>query len=258
MRRPWAKRRFDESLGLDAFAGAEAESASALVVSGSRDTTLCVWEVSPPPGGWGLALSRSGSAKQLSFARGGGLGERPKRTLFGHDDAVTCAAVSAELDLVASGCADGAVLLHALREGRFLRAVRRGMGIGGERTSGGVPSWVALLEGKIGTALVLVYCADALSLNSFGVNAISADAPALAVASLTERANALCVTPDERFLALAQEKGSVAVRSTHDLSPWARLEGPGPAVTAIRVAADDVFVGGLRDGRIAVWAPARS
>jgi len=29
-------------------------------------------------------------------------------------------------------------------------------------------------------------------------------------------------------------------------------------VTAIRVAADDVFVGGLRDGRIAVWAPARS
>ena len=258
VRRPWAKRRFDESLGLDALAGAEAESASALVVSGSRDTTLCVWEVSPPPGGWGLALSRSGSAKQLSFARGGGLGDRPKRTLFGHDDAVTCAAVSAELDLVASGGADGAVLLHALRAGRFLRAVRRGMGRGGERTSGGVPSWVALLEGKIGTARVLVYCADALSLNSFGVNASTADAPALASASLAERANALCVTPDERFLALAQEKGSVAVRSTHDLSPWARLEGPGPAVTAIRVAADDVFVGGLRDGRIAVWAPARS
>jgi WD40 repeat protein len=258
VRRPWAKRRFDESLGLDALAGAEAESASALVVSGSRDTTLCVWEVSPPPGGWGLALSRSGSAKQLSFARGGGLGERPKRTLFGHDDAVTCAAVSAELDLVASGGADGAVLLHALRAGRFLRAVRRGGGRGGERTSGGVPSWVALLEGKIGTARVLVYCADALSLSCFGVNASTADAPALASASLAERANALCVTPDERFLALAQEKGSVAVRSTHDLSPWARLEGPGPAVTAIRVAADDVFVGGLRDGRIAVWAPARS
>ena len=275
VRRPWAKRRFDaEKNGLDAFssAGAEGESASALVVSGSRDTTLCVWEVSPPPGGWGLALSRSGSAKALSFARGGGLGERPKRTLFGHDDAVTCAAVSAELDLVASGGADGAVLLHALRAGRFLRAVRRGMGgvVSGVRNESddskkddvgemyvGVPSWMALLEGRVGTARVLVYCEDALCLSSFGVNA-EADAPPLASASLAERANALCVTPDERFVALAQERGSVAVRATHDLSPWARLEGPGPAVTAIRVAADDVFVGGLRDGRIAVWAPARS
>ena len=257
-RRPWAKNAN----------AAEADSASALVVSGSRDTTLCVWEVSPPPGGWGAALSRSGSAKQLSFARGGGLGERPKRTLFGHDDAVTCAAVSAELDLVASGGADGAVLLHALRAGRFLRAVRRGRPAprcaGGaeastsQKTEGdvGAPSWVALLEGRVGPARILVYGGDALALSSFGVNA-DADAPPLAFASLVERANALCVTPDERFLALAQERGSVAVRATHDLSPWARLEGPGPAVTAVRVAADDVFVGGLRDGRIAVWAPAR-
>ena len=270
-RRPWAKNRVasDGSDGLEPGGGlADADSASALVVSGSRDTTLCVWEVSPPPGGWGLALSRSGSAKQLSFARGGGLGERPKRTLFGHDDAVTCAAVSAELDLVASGGADGAVLLHALRAGRFLRAVRRGRR-GSRRTGGaaaatkpdvadavGVPSWVALLEGRVGPARVLVYGGDALSLSCFGVNA-DADAPPLAFASLAERANALCVTPDERFLALAQERGSVAVRATHDLSPWVRLEGPGPAVTAVRVAADDVFVGGLRDGRIAVWAPVR-
>ena len=116
---------------------------------------------------------------------------------------------------------------------------------------------MALLEGRVGAARVLVYGGDALALSCFGVNA-DADAPPLAFVSLAERANALCVTPDERFIALAQERGSIAVRATHDLSPWAKLEGPGPAVTAVRVAADDVFVGGLRDGRIAVWAPART
>jgi hypothetical protein len=279
-RRPWAKKRVfsPEGVGAGLDAGgvsSDADAASALVVSGSRDTTLCVWEVSPPPGGWGAALSRSGTARaaQLSFARGGGLGERPKRTLFGHDDAVTCAAVSAELDLVASGGADGAVLLHALRAGRFLRALRRGRPASRAKSvkdpedasarpwTGafelGAPSWVALLEGRVGAARVLVYGGDALALSCFGLNA-DADAPPLAFVSLAERVNALCVTPDERFIALAQERGSIAVRATHDLSPWAKLEGPGPAVTAVRVAADDVFVGGLRDGRIAVWAPART
>ena len=88
--------------------------ATAVVVSGSRDTTIAVWDVSPPPGGWG------GPNAKVSFAKGGGLGQQPKRTLFGHNDAVTCVAASAELDLVASGGADGAVLLHALRSGRYL------------------------------------------------------------------------------------------------------------------------------------------
>ena len=156
---------------------------------------------------------------------------------------MTCAAVSAELDLVASGGADGAVLLHALRAGRFLRALRRGRPASRAKsvtdptkTSSasarpwtgafelGAPSWVALLEGRVGAARVLVYGGDALALSCFGVNA-DADAPPLAFVSLAERANALCVTPDERFIALAQERGSIAVRATHDLSPWAKLEG---------------------------------
>ena len=79
-RRPWAKKRvFSPEVDAATCASSDADAASALVVSGSRDTTLCVWEVSPPPGGWGAALSRSGTARaaQLSFARGGGWGRGP-------------------------------------------------------------------------------------------------------------------------------------------------------------------------------------
>ena len=115
------------------------------MVSGSRDTTVAIWEVTPPPGGWG------GPTSKVSFARGGGLGQQPRRILFGHNDAVTCVAASAELDLVASGGADGIVLLHTLRTGRHLRTVRppntAGSGAGGAGGGAGaarrgVPSWV--------------------------------------------------------------------------------------------------------------------
>ena len=227
--------------------------ATAVVVSGSRDTTIAVWDVSPPPGGWG------GPNAKVSFAKGGGLGQQPKRTLFGHNDAVTCVAASAELDLVASGGADGAVLLHALRSGRYLRATRRGRSSrastgatdrGHER---GTPTWICLVEARISTARVLVYCADRLSLAAHGVND-GWDASPLATAAVAERLHALALTPDERYLVTGGEKGAVVVRGAHDLAPWARYDGPGPAITAMHVTADDCVVGGLADGRIAVWA----
>ena len=127
-----------------------------IVVTGSRDTTVAVWEVTPPPDGWGGA--------HPSFARGGGLGQQPRRILFGHADAVTCVAASAELDLVASGGADGAVMTHTLRQGRHLRALK-------DAGSNGVPTWLTFLETPV--AAVLVYCADQLTLTTHGINSPS-------------------------------------------------------------------------------------
>lgn len=261
-----AKRAWAKSAGADCDDKDTDDNASVLVVSGSRDTTCCVWEASPPSGGGGWGVKSS----KLSFLNGGGLGHRPKRTLFGHDDAVTCVAASSELDLVVSGGANGAVTLHALRAGRHLRFVKTGRGSsvrkGTESSSsnqgqalhdsqGGVPSWVHLTEAKVSSARVLVYCGDALFLSSHGINA-RCDAPPIASVTLTERICALCVTWDERFLVMGGEKGVVAIRTTHDLFPWARLDGANCAITAIAVAkGDGVVIGGLADGRIAVWAP---
>ena len=209
-----------------------------IVVSGSRDTTVAVWEVTPPPDGWGGA--------HPSFSRGGGLGQRPRRILFGHADGVTCVAASAELDLVASGGADGAVLLHTLRQGRHLRTLRDA------GSDAGVPSWLCFLEAPV--AAVLVYDGDQLTLSTHGINSPS-DAPPLATANATERLHALTLSPDGRFLVTGGEKGAVVVRNCHDLRVCARYDGPGPAVTALRTTPEECIVGGLADGRIAVWAP---
>jgi len=209
-----------------------------IVVSGSRDTTVAVWEVTPPPDGWGGA--------HPSFSRGGGLGQRPRRILFGHADGVTCVAASAELDLVASGGADGAVLLHTLRQGRHLRTLRDA------GSDAGVPSWLCFLEAPV--AAVLVYDGDQLTLSTHGINSPS-DAPPLATANATERLHALTLSPDGRFLVTGGEKGAVVVRNCHNLRVCARYDGPGPAVTALRTTPEECIVGGLADGRIAVWAP---
>ena len=51
------------------------------------------------------------------------------------------------------------------------------------------------------------------------------------------------------------EKGAVVVRCTHNLAPWARYDGPGPAITALRVTPEECLIAGMADGRLAVWAP---
>jgi WD40 repeat protein len=43
--------------------------------------------------------------------------------LYGHDESVSCVAVAPELDLVASGSDDGTIILHTLREGKYIRSI---------------------------------------------------------------------------------------------------------------------------------------
>jgi neurobeachin-like protein 1/2 len=74
------------------------------LVTGSRDCTLMIWEVSP--------------GRELPLGNG-----TPLRTLYGHDDAVTSVSVHIELDVVVSGSNDGTIILHTLREGSYIRTI---------------------------------------------------------------------------------------------------------------------------------------
>ncbi|KAG9337759.1 hypothetical protein JZ751_028257 [Albula glossodonta] len=63
------------------------------LISGSRDTTCIVWQVI-------------------------------QQVLCGHDQEVTCVAISTELDMAVSGSKDGTLILHSIRRGQFLRTLR--------------------------------------------------------------------------------------------------------------------------------------
>ncbi|KAM4601359.1 neurobeachin-like protein 2 isoform 2-T2 [Polymixia lowei] len=76
------------------------------LISGSRDTSCIVWQV----------LQQGGFSS--------GLSPRPVQVLCGHDQEVTCVAISTELDMAVSGSKDGTVIVHSVRRGQFLRTLR--------------------------------------------------------------------------------------------------------------------------------------
>uniref|UniRef100_A0A9L0RN70 Neurobeachin-like protein 2 n=1 Tax=Equus caballus TaxID=9796 RepID=A0A9L0RN70_HORSE len=76
------------------------------LISGSRDTTCMVWRL----------LQQGG----LSV----GLASKPVQVLYGHEAAVSCVAISTELDMAVSGSEDGTVIIHTVRHGQFVAALR--------------------------------------------------------------------------------------------------------------------------------------
>ncbi|XP_028742695.1 neurobeachin-like protein 2 isoform X2 [Peromyscus leucopus] len=76
------------------------------LISGSRDTTCMVWRL----------LQQGG----LSV----GLASKPVQVLYGHEAAVSCVAISTELDMAVSGSEDGTVIIHTVRRGQFVAALR--------------------------------------------------------------------------------------------------------------------------------------
>lgn len=126
-----------------------------VVATGSTDTTVMLWELAVAPGGASSASSGPAAvAALLGDASSTGqtqspvmspypdagdyfgaravnavphsvIKPRPRHILTGHDDAVLCVAVSETFDLVASGSADGTIILHSLLSGLYVRTITK-------------------------------------------------------------------------------------------------------------------------------------
>ena len=79
--------------------------------AGSRDTTLIIWDI--------VDVARSGRLRRAGPPGASlQLAQTPRHVLHGHEDAVTCLALSPALDLIVSAAADGTLLFHTLGTGR--------------------------------------------------------------------------------------------------------------------------------------------
>ena len=79
--------------------------------AGSRDTTLIIWDI--------IDVARSGRLRRAGPPGASlQLAQTPRHVLHGHEDAVTCLALSPALDLIVSAAADGTLLFHTLGTGR--------------------------------------------------------------------------------------------------------------------------------------------
>ncbi len=76
-----------------------------ILVSGSKDTTVMVWEI------------------KQEYTGSVGVGSTPLHILYGHTACVTSVEVSLELDIVVSGSLDSTVNVHTVHKGHFVRSI---------------------------------------------------------------------------------------------------------------------------------------
>jgi len=195
------------------------------VVSGSRDTTLCVWQLATPPAAQPLAA-------------------QPRCVLAGHEASVSCVCVSEALDCVASASqGDGLLLLFALRSGRHMRTI--------PLPPDTAPA-LALLSDAAGALVLLLQARDGASqLRSFNVNGMP-----LGAALADEQVGTMALTRDGTGLLTGGEQGAICLRDVASLRLLRRWGGAGgAAITALCVVADDALLAGTQDGNIQLWGP---
>uniref|UniRef100_A0A2K6LW53 Neurobeachin like 1 n=1 Tax=Rhinopithecus bieti TaxID=61621 RepID=A0A2K6LW53_RHIBE len=76
------------------------------LISGSRDTTCMIWQI-----------TQQGGVPM-------GLASKPFQILYGHTDEVLSVGISTELDMAVSGSRDGTVIIHTIQKGQYMRTLR--------------------------------------------------------------------------------------------------------------------------------------
>jgi len=87
------------------------DQCGSFLVTGSRDTTCVVWDVSH------LGTSSSSAVHMTP---------RPVQTLYGHDKAVTCVGIMTELDMAVSGSLVSANALQFMLDNSIVTAAETG------------------------------------------------------------------------------------------------------------------------------------
>ncbi|CAF4138084.1 unnamed protein product, partial [Rotaria sp. Silwood2] len=90
------------------------DSTGYILVTGSRDTTCVIWNISLNDN---HHLNNPNDQESSSFLS-------PDITLYGHTSEVTCICVSTELDLVVSGSLDGTCNIHTVEHGIYIRTLQ--------------------------------------------------------------------------------------------------------------------------------------
>ncbi|KAM4026728.1 neurobeachin-like protein 2 isoform 3-T3 [Anomaloglossus baeobatrachus] len=162
------------------------------LISGSRDTTCMIWEV----------LQQGGLSA--------GLSPKPVQVLYGHDDEVTCVAISTELDMAVSGSKDGTVIVHTIRRGQFMRCIR-------PPCDSSLPLTVSHLAVGLEGQIVFHSTIEGRSSlkDKFSLHLYSVNGKHLSSVCVEEKASALCVTQD--YVVLGTTQCSLQIRDLRSL-----------------------------------------
>ena len=196
-----------------------------VVVTGSRDTTVIVWTI--------------GKAGKYSQAT---LQESPQHILYGHQNEVSCIAVSVTLDLVISASMDGDILFHTLEDGLYIRDA--------QLPNCSVPTKM-IVNGFHGA--ICIYCQQDLKLYTMTVNG-----KILAATDIGERINSMSFTFEGQHILLGGEKGSIHVRDATSLEVKEILRSKNSPITNVIPTPEDCLVASNGEGEFILVSPESS
>lgn len=190
-------------------------------VTGSKDTTILVWEI----------LYIKGSPSRVA--------EKPKHILYGHNDDVTCVAVDIGLDVCVSGSNDGTCIIHNLRQGDYVRSLYH-------------PKDLPITLVAISTLGHVVFYSQADRLlylyNINGQFFKSID--------VHERLQTIFISPSAEYLITGSCEGVITIRQVHDYPETHVLKviqkiPTKSRVCSITMSPDETYLlAGLEDGRL--------
>ncbi|XP_021027034.1 neurobeachin-like protein 2 isoform X1 [Mus caroli] len=197
------------------------------LISGSRDTTCMVWRL----------LQQSGLSA--------GLAPKPVQVLYGHVAAVSCVAISTELDMAVSGSEDGTVIIHTVRRGQFVAALRPP----GATLPGPVSHLALGAEGQI--VVQSSACERPGAQVTYSLHLYSVNGRLRASVTLTEQPTALTVAED--FVLLGTAQCSLHILHLNKLQPAVPPLPMKVPVHSVSVTKERSHVlVGLEDGKLIV------
>ncbi|KAJ5080223.1 beige/beach-related [Anaeramoeba ignava] len=181
------------------------------LVTGSRDTTVGVWEFN-----------------RLT----GMVDQKPIHILLSHNTEVTAVDVNPELDVVVSGAQDGTIIIHTLRKGKFVRAFSSAENRG-----------ISMIKVS-DDSNIIVYTAG-MRLMSFSING-----KLLKCVSSDQVIYSLEIKRDSRFFILGGKQGVVQIRNIPDLELVHRIKLDFPIYSLAFASNDNFILAGFGNGNL--------
>ncbi|XP_030605793.1 neurobeachin-like protein 2 isoform X4 [Archocentrus centrarchus] len=198
------------------------------LISGSRDTSCIVWQV----------LQQGGFSS--------GLSPRPVQILCGHDQEVTCVAISTELDMAVSGSKDGTVIVHTVRRGQFLRTLR-------PPNDSCIPAQISKLQVGMEGHIVVQTSLEERSnrKGKYSVYVYSVNSRLLSSFTMEEQVTALHLVSE--YVILGTLQGSLHIRDLYSLDALVTPLALRVAVRSVSVTKEcSHILVGLEDGKLIV------
>ena len=189
------------------------------LITGSRDTTCIVWDIS------------SSALKSV-------------QVLYGHDKPLTCVGLSTALDMAVSGSLDGTVNVHTIKEGQYIRTLHA--------TGRASIDRVIISQLLLSDRGDVVFTAE--EKDNFSIQAYTINGERIGLSYSPYAFTALASASDGHVVC-GDLNGNVTIRRIITLVPVFDIPMQSPVEDLVMAPRNTQLLVALRDGKVVVVAP---